>query len=134
MLPVFEALAEQRRRQNGEAQTANLKQFQGSDRECQRFDTPGEGKARATEEAAAAVGTNRQYVSDAKRIAEDAPELLEKVRQGELSLPKAKALAALPLDVRAQILKRSVRAHYMNVARHFAKCVKLRHLSHRPSA
>ena len=36
------------------------------------------------------VGTNRQYVSDAKRLRDEAPELLERVRSGELTIPQAK--------------------------------------------
>ena len=38
---------------------------------------------RASEQAAQMVGTNRQYVSDAKRLSDEAPELLERVRSGE---------------------------------------------------
>jgi hypothetical protein len=59
-----------------------------------------ESNPKARDEAATAVGTNRQYVSDAKRIAEAAPELIEQVRQGDLSLPRAKAMATLPSQVR----------------------------------
>jgi N6-adenosine-specific RNA methylase IME4 len=44
----------------------------------------------AAEQAAAIVGTNRQYVIDAKRIAREAPELVEKIRSGELTIPEAK--------------------------------------------
>ena len=45
---------------------------------------------RASEQAAQMVGTNRQYVSDAKRLSDEAPELLERVRSGELTIPQAK--------------------------------------------
>jgi len=48
---------------------------------------PSAGEAR--EKAAAAVGVNARYVSDAKALKEDAPELLEKVRDGKLTIPKA---------------------------------------------
>ena len=44
----------------------------------------------ALEQAAQMVGTNRQYVSDAKRLRDEAPELLERVRSGELTIPQAK--------------------------------------------
>jgi N6-adenosine-specific RNA methylase IME4 len=44
----------------------------------------------AREQAAAIVGTNRQYVSDAKKIEKEAPELLSKVRAGEITIPEAK--------------------------------------------
>ena len=50
-------------------------------------------KARENEtgrQAAASVGTNHQYVSDAKRLEVEAPDLLAQVKAGELSIPKAK--------------------------------------------
>jgi len=45
---------------------------------------------RNTDQAAKILVTNRQYVSDAKRIQEQAPELLEQVRSGGLTIPQAK--------------------------------------------
>jgi site-specific DNA-methyltransferase (adenine-specific) len=50
--------------------------------------------------AAKIVGTNHAYVSDAKRLAKELPEVLEKVRQGELTIPEAKKIVALPDDMR----------------------------------
>ena len=50
-----------------------------------------QGKSR--DQAAVMVGTNARYVSDAKKLKAEAPELLEKVRAGEISLPAAKAQA-----------------------------------------
>lgn len=47
-------------------------------------------KGKAAEQAAAIVGTNRQYVSDAKKIEKTAPDLLPKVRSGEITIPEAK--------------------------------------------
>ena len=44
----------------------------------------------ASEKAAEIVGSNHQYVSDAKKIAERSPELAEKVRAGEVSIAQAK--------------------------------------------
>lgn len=57
--------------------------------------------------AAQLVGTNRQYVSDAKAIATKAPELLEQVKEGTLTLPEAKReLKAQALEAkRAEELK-----------------------------
>ena len=46
--------------------------------------------AQAAEQAAALVGTNRQYVSDAKNIEAKAPELLSKIIEGKITLPEAK--------------------------------------------
>lgn len=46
---------------------------------------PGE----ARDHAAILTGTNRQYVSDAKTIAAEAPELIEQIRSGDLTIPQA---------------------------------------------
>ena len=46
------------------------------------------GKSR--DQAANLMNTSARYVQDAKAIADKAPDLLDKVRGGELSLPKAK--------------------------------------------
>lgn len=45
---------------------------------------------RASEQAATIFGTNRQYVSDAKRIAAEAPEVLDSVRSGDMTITEAK--------------------------------------------
>lgn len=45
------------------------------------------GKAR--DKAAAAVGVNSRYVSEAKRINEESPELIEKVRNGKITIAEA---------------------------------------------
>jgi N6-adenosine-specific RNA methylase IME4/ParB-like chromosome segregation protein Spo0J len=45
------------------------------------------GKARA--KAAAAVGVNDRYVQDAKRIAAKAPELVEQIQAGTMTIPEA---------------------------------------------
>lgn len=49
---------------------------------------PVSGKSR--EQAAAIVGTNDRYVSDAKRIEKKAPDLLNKVRNGSATIPEVK--------------------------------------------
>ena len=41
-------------------------------------------KGQARDKAAKVVGANPYYVSDAKRIAKDAPEILDHVKQGKL--------------------------------------------------
>lgn len=45
---------------------------------------------RATAQAAAITGTNRQYVSDAKRIAAESPNLAAQVRAGTVTMTQAK--------------------------------------------
>lgn len=52
---------------------------------------PEQGKAR--DQAASLFDTNPRYVSDAKKLAETAPELLEEVRQGNMTIPQAKRKA-----------------------------------------
>ncbi len=51
---------------------------------------------RADAQVAALVGTNRQYVSDAKTIRSRAPELLPLVRDGELTIQVAKEISEWP--------------------------------------
>lgn len=45
---------------------------------------------KARDKAAKAAGVNPRYVQDAKKLADESPELAEKVRTGELSLQQAK--------------------------------------------
>jgi DNA N-6-adenine-methyltransferase (Dam) len=47
-------------------------------------------KGQARDKAAVSVGVNRQYVSDAKRIQAKAPELIAKIKSGEITIPEAK--------------------------------------------
>ncbi|MFO0843273.1 MAG: hypothetical protein U0797_12900 [Gemmataceae bacterium] len=51
--------------------------------------------AKARDEAAALTGTSGRYVQDAKKVKEQAPELLARVRAGELSVHRACRGAAL---------------------------------------
>ncbi len=46
-------------------------------------------QAKARDQAAAAVGVSPRYVSDAKRVKAEAPEVFEKVKSGEVTLPHA---------------------------------------------
>lgn len=45
---------------------------------------------RATQQAATLLNTNRQYVSDAKKLKQESPDLFEQVKAGELTIPQAK--------------------------------------------
>lgn len=83
-----------------------------------------EASGEAREQAAQIVGTNRQYISDAKKLEKEAPDLLEEVKQGELTIPEAKALARLdkPKRKRARAkvkdkTAKNVRAAMREVAR-----------------
>jgi hypothetical protein len=60
-----------------------------------KFPQQEQGKAR--DKAAEMVGANPHYVSDAKQIEQDAPEIPDHVKQGKLSIPQAKRVAALAI-------------------------------------
>ncbi len=47
-------------------------------------------RGRARDKAATSLGVSGGYVQDAKRLAAEAPELLEKVKAGDLTIPQAK--------------------------------------------
>ena len=51
---------------------------------------PQQEQDRARDKAAELVGASPRYVQDAKQIAKDAPEVLDQVKQGQLSIPQAK--------------------------------------------
>ncbi len=46
-------------------------------------------KGEARQKAAAALGVNPHYITDAKKIADESPELAEQVAKGEKTIPKA---------------------------------------------
>jgi ParB-like chromosome segregation protein Spo0J len=54
---------------------------------------------KAVSVAAASVGVNRQYVSDAKKVKQEAPEVFEKLKAGRITLQDAKReVAKKPTD------------------------------------
>lgn len=68
---------------------ARKRQLSGKKLDHDQIIDQGGRNAQASEQAARMVGTNRQYVSDAKRIEQGAPDLIDKVRSGEMTIPKA---------------------------------------------
>jgi ParB family chromosome partitioning protein len=80
VLPMLEAEARERMKAGAVATNTG----------SQKIDYPDERQGKATEQAATLTGTNRQYVSDAKQIAQRAPDLLDDVRNGIMSIPQAK--------------------------------------------
>jgi len=88
-LPMLEA--EARERQRGAGQEYGRGQ-NSSVKELTELSEP----QRATQAAADLFSTNRQYVSDAKRIRDESPETFEQVKSGELSIPKAKEAIQQP--------------------------------------
>ena len=58
----------------------------------------------AAEQAAKIVGTSRSSVVQAKKVKREVPALLDTVREGDLSIEDAAAVAKLPIDVRAGVV------------------------------
>lgn len=79
ILPMLEAEAKERQGARVDLETS-----------VKKFTEVESRVVRASEQAAQLVGTNHVYVSDAKRLRDEAPELLERVRSGELTIPQAK--------------------------------------------
>ena len=63
-----------------------------------------EGKGKARKKAAEAAGTNPRYVSDAKRIKDDAPDVFDRMQGGSYdTMAEAKRVAKLPEKDRSEI-------------------------------
>lgn len=61
---------------------------------------------KASEQAAKIVGSNRQYVSDAKAIQKSSPDVAKAVMAGALNMPDAKKIATLPEGQRRVVLEK----------------------------
>jgi ParB-like chromosome segregation protein Spo0J len=83
LLPLFETEAKERQREAGRSAAP------GRPAEKEVAILPPLSKAR--DEAARLVGVSPRYVSDAKRVKEQAPDLAAEVRNGTKTLPQAKA-------------------------------------------
>lgn len=103
-LPHLEAEAKER-------QAAALKQNATVSQKIDTREEPG----RAAEQAAKLANTNRQYVSDAKHLQQNAPELIDKVRDGSLTIPDAKKVASLPVEKRQTVLEKVETGEAKNV-------------------
>lgn len=101
ILPMLEAEAKERQRAAGEQFGRGQEKL--VEKIPQAFEPDNGGKART--QAAAILNTNERYVSDAKRIAQDAPEVLEMMRVGVVNMPAAKQLAQLENTERAAVLE-----------------------------
>lgn len=91
LLPILEDEAKDRQRVNG----LNNSPFVDPSN-SQIIDDSSKG--RSTDKAAEILNTNRQYVSDAKKLAAESPALFEQVKAGELTIPQAKAMSQ-PMQV-----------------------------------
>ena len=68
---------------------------------------PANGKGKASQIAAQLTKSNSAYVAALKAISKAAPELIDKVRAGDLSVPDAKRLADIPKEKRQELLRQS---------------------------
>jgi len=80
VLPTFEAEAKERQREHG-------KTAPGKSKDTSRKNAL---SVKASTEAAKAVNVSTRYVEDAKKLAQESPELLPDVRVGKLTLQEAK--------------------------------------------
>jgi hypothetical protein len=94
LLPVLDREAKERQRLS-----------QGRGKKGGKVLPTNSSKGKASQIAARLTKTNRQYVQTLKKIQRTAPELIEKVRVGELTVPDAKAQAGLSRAEREQVLK-----------------------------
>lgn len=92
-LPLLEAEAKERQRAAG-MRSAALRSVENEVPATLPDAHIDVGEAR--EKAAAAVGASARYVSDAKAIGEKAPEVLDAVKSGVVTIPEAKRISALP--------------------------------------
>ncbi len=98
VLPLLEAEARERQRLAVHRTNAGLGR---EHEETLREIIPEASEGKATEKAAELVGVNPRYISDAKRIKDQAPDVFEAMRAGHVNIPQARALADLPDDKRA---------------------------------
>lgn len=90
MLPLLEAEAKERQRKSG-GNRGNQHTKKGEVPVVARLPQPAlESEGKARNQAAKIVGAGSRYVSDAKKIQQQAPELLEKIKAGNLTLPQAR--------------------------------------------
>lgn len=95
LLPLLEREAKQRQRQSNA--------YRGNGRSAQKCANQ---KGKAAELAAKIVGVGSRYVEEAKGIREKAPELIERLRSGGITMAEASGIARLPATKRKQAIKR----------------------------
>lgn len=95
LLPLLEKEAKQRQRQSNA--------YRGNGQSAQKCANQ---KGKAAELAAKIVGVGSRYVEEAKGIREKAPELIERLRSGGITMAEASDIAKLPAAQRKQAIKR----------------------------
>ena len=84
MLPIMEAEAKERQKQGGKDHG------RGMEKVNQKVGEPIVKAKQVDELAAEIVGTNKEYVSRIRHIAKVAPEMMEEMREGKLSVRQAR--------------------------------------------
>lgn len=98
MLPLLEAEAKERQREHGGTAPGRIRTVP------EKFQEVLGGEA--AEQAAKLFGTNARYVYDAKKLSQTAPDVLEEVRAGVVTLPEAKELVKLPQEARREAIQK----------------------------
>ena len=104
--PLFDALEAQAKERQREA-GGDRKSEEYQESVTQKIEQPIEdhNQRSSTHKAAKTLGTNRQYISDAKKLKETAPKIHEAVKRGDANLNQAKAISKLPEEKQAKILQ-----------------------------
>lgn len=107
-LPLLEEQAKKRQQQAGQqfgrGHNAESLNAPAMDRPSSQLPQKIAEAMEARTQAATLTGTNRQYVSDAKKIAQDAPEVLTAMKAGTVTMAEAKTLAQQDPPTRKEIL------------------------------
>lgn len=94
LLPFFEAEAKKRQKASG-----GDKVSEKAKAVPEKIPEPVKGSGDARKAAAVSVGVNDRYVSDAKKVKTEAPEVFEKLKAGRITLQDAKReVAKKPTD------------------------------------
>jgi len=102
VLPMLETEARQRQKElAGTRPNSDAPDLPAFVPEGQGDNSPPKGESR--EKAAELVGVAARYVSDAKRIQQQAPEVFEEMRAGAVTMPQARVLSALPEQKREAV-------------------------------
>jgi N6-adenosine-specific RNA methylase IME4 len=125
MLPLLEAEALARKKALCRDAARKTPSPETIEREGQKIDALADphNSGKAAKLAADWVGTNRQYVAEAKQIKLSAPEVFQDLHAGKVSMQDAKLLAAASAPTRKAILERVTAGAAKNI-RHALKLVR----------
>jgi hypothetical protein len=100
LLPFFEADAAKRRKETeGRPKKEQEKLGEKIPQVIPQHEKTTERNPKATEEASRSVGVNHRYISDAKKVKQEAPEVFDRLKAGKITLQDAKReVAKIPVD------------------------------------